>query len=108
MKQNNDDTRYSYTNSTEPKEWENGLHEDSKGKIIKFPKNPYYIKSHFDRPGATVNPYAINKVPLPSETTGDCKNWKRCRQYNVTLGNGLCMKCWDKKTGSRRYGKSFS
>ena len=65
--------------------------------ILEFPvkrKQKYYIESD-------------KNVALPSETVGDCKNWKRCRQYNVILGNGLCIDCWDKKTGSRGYGATF-
>ena len=100
--------RYKFTNTQKPVEWDNGIHEDSKGKIIEIPKqHSNYIKSDYRRQGATVNPYILNKVALPSETVGDCKNWKRCRQYNVILGNGLCMDCWDKKTGGRRYGESY-
>ena len=66
--------------------------------ILEFPVKPkrrYYIQS------------TEVDVALPKETVGDCKNWKRCRQYNVILGNGLCIDCWDKKTGSRGYGATF-
>ncbi len=35
------------------------------------------------------------------ESFGSCTNWKRCRNFQVILGNGLCMKCWDKGVYSR-------
>ena len=31
------------------------------------------------------------------ETRGACKNHRRCKNTNTTLGNGLCMNCWDRK-----------
>lgn len=38
-----------------------------------------------------------------TETTGNCKNWKKCRSINVTLGNDLCMECWDRGLSGRMY-----
>jgi sulfatase maturation enzyme AslB (radical SAM superfamily) len=29
------------------------------------------------------------------ETQGACKWSKMCGSYNVVLGNGLCVSCWD-------------
>lgn len=75
----------------------------------KFPKSRQYIGSDISRKngwfhvGASANPYMITKVPLPKETIGACRNSKRCKQYDVTLGNGLCINCWDTRTGGRRY-----
>ena len=95
------DVRFTYTNNKKPVEWENGVQEPSKiseeSKIIKFPTrrkiSSYYIKSDGN-----------DKVPLPEESVGHCKNYRKCKQYNVVLGNDLCMDCWDKKTGSKGYG----
>lgn len=41
----------------------------------------------------------FKEVVLPKATDGDCKNVRRCRQYNVLLSNGYCIKCWDKGRG---------
>ena len=73
-----------------------------------FPKSRKYIGSDISRKnswyvGASANPYMITKVPLPSASVGKCRNSVRCKQYDVTLGNGLCVKCWDIRTGGRRY-----
>ena len=45
----------------------------------------------------------LKSKPLPKETIGACKNaYKRkgsaipCQSYYVVLGDGLCMKCWDR------------
>tara|TARA_Y100000593_G_scaffold95083_1_gene199335 strand:+ start:4583 stop:4753 length:171 start_codon:yes stop_codon:yes gene_type:complete len=39
-------------------------------------------------------------VRLPEITEGNCRRSRRCKSFNVTLGDGLCMTCWDK--GARR------
>lgn len=58
---------------------------------------------------------SLSRVPIPTHTVGTCRNaYKcsdchkksksgascshayRCRQTNVDLGNGLCVKCWDR------------
>ena len=31
----------------------------------------------------------------PVDTVGECKNSKKCKNFNVVLGNGYCMECWD-------------
>jgi len=33
---------------------------------------------------------------LPQESVGRCKNALKCLNTNVDLGNGYCMKCYDK------------
>ena len=35
------------------------------------------------------------------ETVGACTNVKKCKNTNTTLGNGLCMTCWDRKVQYR-------
>lgn len=35
------------------------------------------------------------------ETVGACTNFKKCKNTNTTLGNGLCMTCWDRKVQYR-------
>ena len=50
-------------------------------------------------------------VSLPKNTIGTCKNaeWKGrrgrgrplCNARNVELGNGYCVRCWDKKSGGK-------
>ena len=35
------------------------------------------------------------------ERQGDCRRAKTCGSYNVILGNGLCVWCWD-DYGTRR------
>ena len=37
------------------------------------------------------------------ETQGPCKWSRKCKNYDVLLGNGLCMDCWD--NGGRPKGK---
>ena len=44
-------------------------------------------------------------VDLPIESFGDCLNHRNCRNYDVVLGDGLCVRCWDvdwKPPGSRK------
>ena len=41
-------------------------------------------------------------------STGRCKYYKGCKQYNVDLANGYCMSCWDKRSGSKRLDKKLS
>lgn len=40
--------------------------------------------------------YRLEKIPMPEESFGACKYVKRCKNWNVILGNGLCVRCWDK------------
>ena len=51
----------------------------------------------------------VSPVRLPEATYGSCQNFKRCgnteivlRQRNELLGNGYCMKCYDKGIDTRR------
>ena len=37
------------------------------------------------------------------ETQGACKWSRKCKSFDVLLGNGLCMSCWD--NGGRPRGK---
>ena len=41
---------------------------------------------------------ALDKIPLPVEGRGPCKNSKRCGAIDsrTILGNGLCVDCWDR------------
>jgi len=44
------------------------------------------------------NPYATRQLPehsMPKESEGPCK---KCKQVKL-LGNGYCLRCWDRKTG---------
>jgi len=54
---------------------------------------------------------------FPIESFGDCQNHRNCHSYDVVLGDGLCVQCWDvnwkppgsrkprsKKTGSKKTG----
>ena len=40
------------------------------------------------------------------ESIGNCKNWKKCKNLDVELGNGLCVECWDKNLSKRFYDNS--
>jgi len=37
----------------------------------------------------------------PIYTIGVCKRSRECRQFDVDLGNGFCVICWDKGFGGR-------
>ena len=39
------------------------------------------------------------ETPVPEHTVGVCKRYKRFQQFNVDLGNGYCVKCWDRGYG---------
>ena len=43
----------------------------------------------------------IDTVRMPKETTGCCKNYRKCKSFTVELANGYCMECWDKGLDSR-------
>ena len=45
--------------------------------------------------------FNINEVTLPRESFGMCKNQRNCKNYQVVLGNGLCMDCYDKGLENR-------
>ena len=38
-------------------------------------------------------------TPAPEHTTGNCVRWDHCKQFDADLGNGYCVKCWDKGYG---------
>ena len=42
------------------------------------------------------------EVTLPQESFGECRNWKKCRNFDVYLGNGYCAECWDKGMDKRK------
>ena len=49
----------------------------------------------------------VDEVRLPQASVGVCKFYKRCKSFDVPLGNGICMICWDKGLdGKRKYGNS--
>ena len=41
----------------------------------------------------------LEDIPQPEHTVGVCKRWERCKQFNIDLGNGYCVQCWDKGYG---------
>ena len=56
--------------------------------------------------GKRVNEATITKIMNHGtivETQGACKWSKKCKNFNVVLGNGLCMSCWD--NGGRPKGR---
>ena len=40
--------------------------------------------------------YRLEQIPMPRESFGTCKYVKKCESWNVILGNGICVKCWDR------------
>lgn len=38
----------------------------------------------------------IKEVFLPNATFGHCRNYNKCRNFNVELANGYCITCWDR------------
>ena len=45
------------------------------------------------------NPFSHGrKFPLPAKSEGTCK---RCGKSYVDLGDGLCVKCWDRESRIR-------
>jgi len=38
-------------------------------------------------------------TPVPEHTVGNCVRWEKCKSFNIDLGNGYCVKCWDKGYG---------
>ena len=64
------------------------------------------------REGHTPYHQVLAGVDAPIETTGACKNTSKrvrrngkmvtkCTNYNTTLGNGLCITCWDYEVNRR-------
>ena len=39
--------------------------------------------------------YTINPVVMPEESFGTCKNYTKCRTYDVWLAWGMCVTCYD-------------
>ena len=46
--------------------------------------------------------FSIPEVTLPVASVGICKYWKKCGGIDVTLGNGVCIVCWDKGLNDRK------
>ena len=42
------------------------------------------------------------KSPMPEASIGACTRAQKCGNWNVDLGNGLCQKCWDRKSGGKK------
>jgi hypothetical protein len=42
------------------------------------------------------NKAIFDDVILPEATIGHCRNSRQCKQFNVELANGYCVKCWDR------------
>ena len=40
--------------------------------------------------------YQLSKIPMPEESFGACSNARNCKNWQVILGNGYCVKCWDR------------
>ena len=40
-------------------------------------------------------------VIVPQEIVGECINSRSCKKFRVSLGNGLCVRCWDRRSNSR-------
>ena len=45
--------------------------------------------------------YQLSKIPMPEESFGACDNARNCKNWKVVLGNGYCVKCWDKGLDKR-------
>tara|TARA_Y100000296_G_C4964420_1_gene152659 strand:- start:98 stop:346 length:249 start_codon:yes stop_codon:yes gene_type:complete len=43
----------------------------------------------------------IREVTLPIASVGACRNNRNCKNYQVVLGNGLCMNCYDRGLDNR-------
>ena len=69
-----------------------------KGSSIKMPQNFIDGKRHNE---ATITKIMNHGTIV--ETQGACKWSRKCKSYNVVLGNGLCEECWD--NGGRPLGK---
>jgi hypothetical protein len=37
------------------------------------------------------------EASIPVESYGMCKRAKRCGNWNVLLGDGVCVNCWDRE-----------
>jgi len=51
------------------------------------------MKSKWNRQQTT---WEFDAVVMPESTTGHCRNYIKCKQFNVELANGYCIICWDK------------
>ena len=54
----------------------------------------------------------LKDKPLPKETIGMCKNAVKgkgnsrpCGSFSVVLGDGLCMRCWDRSLAGMSWGQ---
>ena len=71
--------RYGMSNKT--------TRNDSKESVRPVVRGPARMWLPFERPNAVVH--------MPVVTIGHCKNVRSCKQWNVDLANGLCVRCWD-------------
>ena len=47
-------------------------------------------------------------TPEPVHTVGTCKLWHYCQQADVDLGNGYCVKCWDRGYGGSKQAYDYA
>ena len=54
----------------------------------------------------------LKSKPLPKEEIGMCRNAikgkgnsRPCGSFNVVLGDGLCMRCWDRSLAGMSWGQ---
>ena len=106
-------SRFLFTNTLPSIKRENGVQKDNsvilENDSTKIDYDTYEKKAMV-LPADKEIQSLISRAVIPRETTGSCKNSLKiggCKQYNVTLGNNLCMGCWDKRTGGKRYAMSF-
>ena len=59
-------------------------------------RNPDSYKSGSTREGSSYFYNDIVEVRMPTFTIGVCRNNKKCKQYDVELGDGYCIDCYDK------------
>ena len=45
-------------------------------------------------------------IVMPVPSFGVCKNARNCKNFKVVLGNGYCLKCYDRGLDRGRYEKS--
>ena len=58
-------------------------------------RKPIHGESLMLKPTTKEAPRQYQSLTLPTELQGMCRNAKRCRSWDVILGNGLCVTCWD-------------
>ena len=45
--------------------------------------------------------FSVPEVYLPSESFGNCLRSRYCKQFEVVLADGFCVRCWDKGQATR-------